>query len=81
MRYRTYAGQPEQSWWSDFAEGRLEVVRQDPLEKQLSHFMDVVRGKAKPRVSARDGYLNMVVLEAIVDAGRTGHETRVGEVA
>lgn len=77
MRFRTYLGTSEESWWAAFAEGRLEVSRIDPLKAQLDHFVAVARGLAAPRVSARDGYLNMVVLQAIMDAGQEGREARV----
>lgn len=80
MRFRTYRRRSERSWWSAFEEGRLDVTRCDPLETQLAHFIDVLRGRAVPRVSARDGYLNMVVLDAILAAGREGRETRVAPV-
>ena len=48
----------------------LDVV--DPLERQIAHFADVIRGKAKPLVSARDGLQNLRVVDAIVEAAKTG---------
>ncbi|WP_037373556.1 Gfo/Idh/MocA family protein [Sediminimonas qiaohouensis] len=80
MRFRTYSGRSERTWWAAFEEGRLAIEREDPLETQLTHFIDVIRGATPPRVSARDGYQNMVVLEAIVEAGRSGHEVRTDEI-
>jgi predicted dehydrogenase len=48
----------------------LEAV--DPLERQIAHFADVIRSKAKPLVSARDGLQNLRVVDAIVEAAKTG---------
>jgi predicted dehydrogenase len=80
MRYRTYLENSVQSWWLPFVEGSVPFQPQDPLKLQLAHFVDVVRGRAVPLVSARDGYLNMVVLEAIVKAAKTGSEVKVSEI-
>jgi len=81
MRFRTYFGSPNPSWWQPFDEGQLSVTRQDPLTTQLRHFVDVVRGNAVPRVTADDGYLNMVIVEAIVKAASLNREVRISEIA
>ena len=73
MQYRTYAGRPHRSWWDTFRNGRLAPERRDPLALQLDHFVDVVRDGAAPVVAARDGYLNMLVLEAIMQAASSNH--------
>jgi len=81
MRFRTYFGTPNRSWWQPFDEGQLSVKRHDPLTTQLRHFVDVVRGNAVPLVTARDGYLNMVIIEAIVKAANSSREVRISEIA
>jgi predicted dehydrogenase len=81
MRFRTYFGTPNRSWWQPFDEGQLSVKRHDPLTTQLKHFVDVVRGNAVPLVTARDGYLNMVIIEAIVKAANSSREVRISEIA
>jgi len=65
MRARFYAADPEPSWWNSFEDNPIAFTPTDPLELQLDHFIEVVRGRARPKVSARDGYLNIVVLDAI----------------
>jgi predicted dehydrogenase len=77
MQYRTYFGCLTRSWWAPFAEGRLQVTPQDPLKLQLEHFADVIEGTATPLVSAQDGYLNMVVLAAIVQSAESGQAVEV----
>lgn len=81
MRFRTYLGQSERSWWRSFNEGQIDVERTDPLASQLDHFVAVVRGEARPLVSARDGYLNMLVLEAISRSAESGRTVRLAELA
>lgn len=79
MRYRTYFGGHVQSWWQPFVESRLAFTRHDPLDLQLKHFVDVIHDRASPMVTARDGYLNMVVLEAIREAANSGREVRISD--
>lgn len=70
MQVRTYPEGVDPSWWTPFQVDRLAFQRADPLARQLDHFVSVVRGEAKPRVSARDGFVNMLVVEAIVESVR-----------
>ena len=49
-----------------------DLDRGDPLAFQIEHFGQVVRGEARPVVSARDGLENLRVTEAIAAAARTG---------
>src|SRR5579871_999010 len=81
MRFRTYLGKPTRSWWEPFLEGQIPIEHQDPFANQLRHFVDVVRGNAAPIESAAEGYRNMLVVEALVQAARTGREVRISELA
>jgi predicted dehydrogenase len=72
MRLRTYARKEDRSWWKPFHTDIVPVEREDPLARQLAHFCAVVRGEAKPRVTARDGLANLRVTEAIAQAARSG---------
>ncbi len=66
MRARYYASGSEPSWWTPFEIDILSFVGRNPLQLQVDHFVEVVRGNAAPRVSAREGYMNMMVVEAIM---------------
>jgi predicted dehydrogenase len=68
MLARYYQPGSQPSWWSQFEHVRLPLKRANPLECQLDHFVDVLRGRAVPRVSARDGYLNILVVQAIMQS-------------
>lgn len=81
MRTRSYAEDSLRSWWVPFDEGRLKVTREDPLALQLRHFVAVARGEEKPLVTARDGYLNMLVINAIMRSAESGCEVNVNECA
>jgi predicted dehydrogenase len=72
MRLKTYAKAEDRSWWQPFQASVAELVRADPLARQLEHFGAIVRGTAEPLVSARDGLENLRITEAIVEAARTG---------
>ena len=65
MRARYYPRGSEASWWRPFEATQIPVKLSNPLERQLDHLVDVARGRATPRVTARDGYLNMLVIQAI----------------
>ncbi len=77
MKARLYAGAEPPSWWRPFESRELEADRADPLQRQIAHFLDVIRGTATPLVSARDGYNNMVVLDAILRAAADGRTVAV----
>jgi predicted dehydrogenase len=72
MRLKTYPGPAERSWWKPFEVGRVGLVRDDPIQRQMEHFGAVIRGEVAPLVTARDGLSNLRVTEAIVEAARTG---------
>jgi predicted dehydrogenase len=72
MRLKTYAAKQDRSWWKPMRSDLAPIDRADPLRRQLDHFGAVIRGEAKPRVTARDGLANLRVTEAIAQAARTG---------
>jgi predicted dehydrogenase len=77
LRLRTFASAGERSWRTALDERVLAPVRADPLERQLAHFCAVVRGQAKPLVTARDALQNLRVVEAITEAARLGRTVRI----
>ena len=60
------------SWWSAMDSRVLKHRTEDPLVRQLVHFHEVIRGRAAPLVSAREGMATLAVVEAIKTAARTG---------
>jgi predicted dehydrogenase len=72
MRLQRYATAADQSWHKALERSVVELAAVDPLERQIAHFADVIRGKAKPLVSARDGLQNLRVIDAIVEAAKSG---------
>ena len=75
MRLKTYRG--ERSWRQPFHIDTLTLDRADPIRAQMEHFGAVVRGQAKPLVTARDGLANLRVTEAIRQAALTGRRMEV----
>ncbi|MFT3718934.1 Gfo/Idh/MocA family protein [Pseudorhodoferax sp.] len=77
MRLKTYPRPEERSWWKPFEAGTVGLVREDPIQRQMEHFGAVVRGEAEPLVSARDGFRNLRLTEAIVEAAASGRVVEV----
>lgn len=77
MRIKTYARAEDRSWWNPFEVGTVGLVRDDPLSRQMSHFVQVIRGDAPPLVTARDGLNNLRVTEAITEAAQHGGVVRL----
>ncbi len=76
MRLQRYSNEAGRSWHKALDRSLVEINPVDPLERQIAHFVDVIRGVAKPLVSARDGLQNLRVVDAIVEAARTGRIVR-----
>ena len=70
MRLKIFEG--ERSWWEPFATSTENVDRSDPLANQVEHFAAVIRGEAEPICSGRDGLKTLHVVDAVVEAARTG---------
>lgn len=65
MQLRYYNCNEEKSWWKPLELNIFNITRQDPLECQLVHFINVIKGLEPPLVSARDGFQNLKIIEAI----------------
>ncbi|MFT3834099.1 MAG: Gfo/Idh/MocA family oxidoreductase [Micropruina sp.] len=78
MRVRTFAG--TRSWWEPMETTVESVDRSDPLANQITHFAAVIRGEAEPICSARDGLKTLRVVEAVVEAARTGAPVDIVDV-
>jgi predicted dehydrogenase len=81
MKFWHYNAEKGPSWWVPFERGTIEYTKANPLERQFAHFVDVIVNKAAPKVSARDGYRNMLVIEAIRASILQGRMVRVAEVS
>lgn len=75
MRLKVYPGAP--SWWEKFDSTTVPVERTDPVANQIVHFADVIRGDASPICSGRDGLKALLVVDAIIEASRTGQPVTV----
>lgn len=65
MRIRKFKDGTEGSWLQRLEEQTFSFVRADPLAVQLEHFLNVIRGKEEPIVTAYEGLQNVKVIEAI----------------
>lgn len=65
LRLKSHHAPQAPSWHTPLTEEVIPVVRQDPLERQLDNFLDVIEGIAEPVVTAFDGAQNVRVADAI----------------
>lgn len=77
MRLKRYPG--TRSWWERFESSTDAVDRTDPFANQIVHFADVIRGRAAPICSGRDGLRSLIVVEAVRESARTGHPVTITE--
>jgi predicted dehydrogenase len=81
MRIARYPDAAHRSWHAALEKSTEALAVVDPLARQMAHFRDVVRGDAKPLVTARDGLQNLRVVAAIGEAARTGATVTVPPVS
>jgi predicted dehydrogenase len=72
MRLRRYADTAGRSWHKAFERSVIVVEPADPMVRQAAHFAAVIRGKAAPLVTVRDGVQNLRIVEAIAEAAKSG---------
>jgi predicted dehydrogenase len=77
MRLKYYPEGTAASWWTPFKEEILQFSRTDPIELQLKHFAEVITGIADPLVTAKDGYRNLLITEAIKKSAATSSKVDV----
>jgi predicted dehydrogenase len=70
MRLKVYPG--ARSWYTPFDSSVVDIDHSDPLANQITHFAQVIRGEVAPVCSARDGLKTLMVVDAVVQAARTG---------
>jgi predicted dehydrogenase len=71
LRIQRYLKEEDRSWHKPLQKSVAGVEAVDPMERQMAHFCDVIRGRAEPLVSARDGLQNLRVVEAVAEAARS----------
>jgi predicted dehydrogenase len=77
MRLQRYRDEASRSWHQPLIASTIALESVDPLERQLAHFIDVIEGRASPRVSARDGLRNLQIVESILESSRSGRQVLV----
>jgi predicted dehydrogenase len=58
--------------WAPIERERLSYEKADPLGLQIANFCGVIRGKAAPVVSGREGLKTLGVIDAVKRAAETG---------
>ncbi|KAF7183168.1 hypothetical protein CNMCM7691_003003 [Aspergillus felis] len=69
----SYDGRAEKSWNEELAVERYEVDQNaTPFDLQLAHFVEVIKGRERPRCSGEDGLRALMVCEGVRRALETG---------
>ncbi len=63
----------KKAWQAPLLRERFDVVKEDPLVRQIRHFHAVVRGEAEPIITGRDAVQTLQAVQAIFEATRTGY--------
>jgi len=74
LRLWRHDGEGAGDWRSPLAERRLTADDADPIQAQIAHFADVVRGCAAPLVTARDAARTLEATLAVAEAAVTRRE-------
>ena len=77
LAFWKHPGTPD--WTVKMDKSNLTYEESDCYINQMLHFGDLIRGKAEPLVSCRDGVANMEVVEAIKLSANTGRRVLLSE--
>jgi predicted dehydrogenase len=75
MRMKTYESQRLR--WQPLATAAHTADGSEPLINQVTHFADVIRGRAQPICSGREGLKTMQVVDAVVESARIGRPVNI----
>ena len=71
---KSWTQESTRSWWEPIHQVSADVNSADPLDVQISHLCEVIRGEAEPLVSGTDGLRSLQVVSAIKQAAEQGSE-------
>jgi predicted dehydrogenase len=69
-----------QGWHAPLARRQLDIVRADPLARQISHFCRVIRDLEPPRVTGEDALRTLACAAAVHQAAASGSKVAVDAV-
>lgn len=75
---KLWSQEGERNWWRPIERSAYEVAPRDPWDLQIAQFCEVIAGRAEPLVSGREALRSLQVIEAIIEAARSGGRVRPG---
>lgn len=78
MKLWSYGENPRH-WWHPLGVETRGVHPENPLVKQVDHFVEVIQKFAKPLVSGEEATKSLLVVEAIQRAAQTGETVRIDQ--
>jgi predicted dehydrogenase len=77
----SYDGRVEKGWTEELAAERFEVdLKAAPFDLQLAHFVEVIKGRERPRCSGEDGFRALMVCEGVRKALETGEVVHLSAI-
>jgi predicted dehydrogenase len=71
----------ESDWMKDLERECVFVPDIDPLSKQLSHFVEVIRGNATPIVPVKSAFESLKVVQCVLEAMETGNTVYLSTIS
>lgn len=70
----------QESWWNPLQQMREPIIPADPYYEQMQNFADVIRGKAEPVLSGREGTKTLATTLAITESAKSGQVVRIDDM-
>ena len=68
----------ERSWWKPMYHKDMNIrLSRFTLINQINHLCDVVKGKAKPKVTGEDGLQSLKIFDAIIKSSKSGKKISI----
>jgi predicted dehydrogenase len=76
----SYDGWEKKSWLQEFTKEKISVQPGVPFERQLIHFVRVIRGETEPSCTPQSGLAALVVCEAVKEAIKTNRSVEIEDI-
>lgn len=72
-----YYEEDRNGWYEPLIQKKIETVENDPMEEELSHFIEVLKHKTEPLVTGGDALETLSVINAIKESAKLGKPVTV----
>ena len=74
-----YGDSEKAGWWEPLEETSAgdDLIEEDALTAQLTHFCQVIRGDCKPLITGEDGVKTLAATQAVIESGKIGRPIKL----